>query len=41
MKLSKFTIYGERCSGTNYLKKLVLKNFDVDITWDMKHFFLS
>ena len=41
MKLSKFTIYGERCSGTNYLEKLVLKNFDVDITWEFgwKHFF--
>lgn len=41
MKLSKFTIYGERCTGTNYLENLVLKNFDVDITWEFgwKHFF--
>jgi hypothetical protein len=35
------TIYGERCSGTNYLENLILKNFDVKITWKYgwKHFF--
>lgn len=36
-------IYGERCSGTNYLIKLLEKNFDVDIisSFDVghKHFF--
>ena len=24
-----FTIYGERCTGTNFLKKIILDNFDV------------
>jgi hypothetical protein len=35
------TIYGERCSGTNYLEELILLNFDVEITWEYgwKHFF--
>jgi hypothetical protein len=35
------TIYGERCSGTNYLEELILLNFDVEITWHYgwKHFF--
>lgn len=32
--IKKFTIYGERCSGTNYLEQLILKNFDVEITWE-------
>lgn len=37
----KVTIYGERCSGTNYLEELLLLNFDVEITWEYgwKHFF--
>ena len=37
----KYTIYGERCSGTNYLEKLMKINFDVEITWSYgwKHFF--
>jgi hypothetical protein len=37
----KVTIYGERCSGTNYLEELLLLNFDVEIVWDYgwKHFF--
>jgi hypothetical protein len=36
-----FTIFGERCSGTNYLEKLIKANFDIDVTWDhcWKHFF--
>jgi hypothetical protein len=36
-----FTIYGERCSGTNYLKELMLKNFKIDVTkkYGHKHFF--
>lgn len=38
---TKFTIYGERCSGTNYLENLILDNFNIDITWNYgwKHFF--
>lgn len=37
----KVAIYGERCSGTNYLEQLLLLNFDVEIVWDYgwKHFF--
>ena len=39
--MKKVTIYGERCSGTNYLEELLLLNFNVEITWDYgwKHFF--
>ena len=39
--LKKVTIYGERCSGTNYLENLLLLNFDIEIVWDYgsKHFF--
>jgi hypothetical protein len=39
--LKKVTIYGERCSGTNYLEELLLLNFDVEIVWSYgwKHFF--
>lgn len=39
--ISKVTIYGERCSGTNYLEKLIRTNFNVEITWQYgwKHFF--
>jgi hypothetical protein len=39
--MKKVTIYGERCSGTNYLEELLLLNFDVEITWayGWKHFF--
>ena len=34
-------IYGERCTGTNYLESLIRLNFDVNITWKYgwKHFF--
>lgn len=31
---SKFTIYGERCSGTNFLEEIMLANFDIVVTWD-------
>ncbi len=36
-----YTIYGERCSGTNYLENLINKNFDIQLTWSYgwKHFF--
>jgi hypothetical protein len=39
--ITKYTIYGERCSGTNYLEQLMLHNFDIEITWEYgwKHFF--
>ena len=39
--ITKVTIYGERCSGTNYLEELIKLNFDVKITWEYgwKHFF--
>jgi hypothetical protein len=39
--MRKVTIYGERCSGTNYLEELLVLNFDVEIVWDYgwKHFF--
>jgi hypothetical protein len=39
--MKKVTIYGERCSGTNYLEELLILNFDVEIVWcyGWKHFF--
>jgi len=39
--IKKVTIYGERCSGTNYLEQLLVNNFDVTVTWEygLKHFF--
>jgi len=39
--IKKYTIYGERCSGTNYLEQLMLHNFDIEVTWEYgwKHFF--
>ena len=40
--MSKYvTIYGERCSGTNYLEALLTTNYDVDVHWKYgwKHFF--
>jgi hypothetical protein len=39
--MNKVTIYGERCSGTNYLQELLLLNFDIEIVWNYgwKHFF--
>jgi hypothetical protein len=39
--MKKVTIYGERCSGTNYLEELLLLNFDIEIVWDYgwKHYF--
>jgi len=41
MSINKYTIYGERNSGTNYLYQLMNKNFDSTITWNYgwKHFF--
>ena len=39
--INKFTIYGERCSGTNFLEKAIAENFDIKVTWEYewKHFF--
>ena len=39
--ITKITILGERCSGTNYLENILIKNFEIDITWEFgnKHFF--
>lgn len=36
-----FTIYGERCTGTNYLEQLIAVNFELPVTWEYgwKHFF--
>lgn len=41
-KIKKITIFGERCSGTNYLERLLYINFyDFKLTWEYgyKHFF--
>ena len=39
--IKKIIIYGERCSGTNFLENVILENFDVEISWEQgsKHFF--
>ena len=39
--ITNVTIYGERCSGTNFLEKAIEENFDLKITWDydFKHWF--
>lgn len=41
MSISKYTIYGERCSGTNYLQNVMSLNFETELTWEhgQKHFF--
>ena len=38
--INRFTILGERCSGTNYLYNLITKNFDISYTKEYgdKHF---
>jgi hypothetical protein len=40
-KINKFIIYGERCSGTNFLENAILENFDIEISLEQgsKHFF--
>lgn len=30
--LKKYTIYGERCSGTNYLQNIMNLNFNIKLT---------
>lgn len=39
--IKKFVIYGERCSGTNFLENAIAENFDVTLNTDYgsKHFF--
>lgn len=41
--ITKFKIYGERCSGTNYLHNLMVQNFDIEANkiyqLGHKHFF--
>lgn len=39
--LKKYTIYGERCSGTTYLENIIDMNFEANLTWEYgwKHFF--
>jgi hypothetical protein len=39
--IKNYTIYGERCTGTNYLEMLMKINFTIPITWEygFKHFF--
>lgn len=41
MDINKFTILGERCSGTNFLENVMLTNFDICYTSEFgnKHFF--
>jgi hypothetical protein len=36
-----FTIYGERCSGTNFLECAIKENFNIEFTakYAWKHFF--
>lgn len=39
--ITKIIIYGERCSGTNFLENAILENFNIEISWEQgsKHFF--
>lgn len=41
MKISKFVILGERCSGTNFLEETLLANFNLEYSCEFgnKHFF--
>lgn len=41
MNIKKFTILGERCSGTTFLELAIDRNFDLEVTWQYgwKHFF--
>ena len=42
-KITQFTIFGERCSGTNHLQHVMEKNFDLPLVWEFgwKHFFCA
>ena len=39
--IKKFTILGERCSGTNFARVTISENLNLDITWEYgwKHYF--
>ena len=39
--IKRYTVFGERNSGTNFLESIISKNFHLNITWDYgyKHFF--
>jgi len=41
INIKKIIIYGERCSGTNFLENVILENFNIEISWEQgsKHFF--
>jgi hypothetical protein len=41
MSIKRFTIYGERCSGTNFLEQAIKENFNLELAWNFgwKHFF--
>ena len=36
-----FSVYGERCTGTNFLEQAILENFEIELVWHYhyKHFF--
>lgn len=40
-KINKFVIFGERCSGTNFLEEAITRNFNLQLSNDFgnKHFF--
>jgi hypothetical protein len=39
--ITQFTVFGERCTGTNFLQHCIKKNFNLELVWDYgwKHFF--
>jgi hypothetical protein len=43
MTITNFTIFGERCSGTNFLENVIKENFNLDLTFKYawKHFFCN
>jgi hypothetical protein len=43
MSIKNFTIFGERCSGTNFLENVIKENFNLEVTfkYGWKHFFCN
>jgi len=43
MTITNFTIFGERCSGTNFLENVIKENFNLELTFKYawKHFFCN
>lgn len=43
MEIKNFTIFGERCSGTNFLENVIKENFGLELTFKYawKHFFCN